>query len=277
MTTLAVPQMPRFAADLDASAERLDAQGIAIRRWGTGRPLVLFHGNHGSWLHWARCVPLLSAERSLYLIDLPGFGESANVEFTDFTAYSEALIPALSSVLPDGRVTIGGFSLGSIVALHLYPALRERVDRVIQVGAPSLTDGLNRSDREMIRWKDLPESERPAAHAHNLRQLMLPPDAVADDDSIGIQAVVTAQARLRMNRTSPGNRAHRIIRETKPVITAIWGEGDVIVKGLFPSAEARLSGLENGSTMHVIPGAAHWVQHEKPDEVARLILSDSRA
>lgn len=276
--TLDIPQtaLPRFAARLDAAAERLDADGIAVRRWGDGPPMVLLHGNHGSWLHWARCVPLLSGERSLYLIDMPGFGESADAEFGDgFFDYAAPIARLIAALIPAGPVTLGGFSLGSIVALHAYPALKDRVDRVIQVGAPSLTDGLDSSRGEMRRWRDLPTvEERNAAHAHNLGQMMLHSPGAIDAETVALQSINTGSARLRINRESHGNRAHRIIREERPRITAVWGEHDRMVSNRFPSAQARLDGLANGSVMHVIPGAAHWVQHEKPDEVARLILRD---
>ncbi|MEG0677914.1 MAG: alpha/beta fold hydrolase, partial [Comamonas sp.] len=41
------------------------------------RPLVLLHGGSGSWTHWARVIdPLLLSGYTLWLADLPGFGES---------------------------------------------------------------------------------------------------------------------------------------------------------------------------------------------------------
>src|SRR5258705_3698900 len=46
------------------------------RRWGSGRPVVLIHGGAGSWLHWIRNVEALSQSRTVWVPDLPGFGDS---------------------------------------------------------------------------------------------------------------------------------------------------------------------------------------------------------
>jgi pimeloyl-ACP methyl ester carboxylesterase len=47
---------------------------------GAGRPLVLVHGGHGSWLHWVRNIEALSAKRTLWIPDLPGYGDSSALQ-----------------------------------------------------------------------------------------------------------------------------------------------------------------------------------------------------
>jgi pimeloyl-ACP methyl ester carboxylesterase len=54
---------------------------VCWRRFGAEEespnpPLVLLHGGHGSWMHWLRNVEALSAGRTLWLPDLPGFNDS---------------------------------------------------------------------------------------------------------------------------------------------------------------------------------------------------------
>jgi len=61
---------------LDALAARHDVPfdngTMRWRRFGSGRPLVLVHGGHGSWLHWVRNIAALSASHELWIPDLPG-------------------------------------------------------------------------------------------------------------------------------------------------------------------------------------------------------------
>lgn len=53
---------------------------IRWRRWGgQGRPLVLLHGGHGSWLHWVRNIEALAERREVWVPDMPGYGDSAEV------------------------------------------------------------------------------------------------------------------------------------------------------------------------------------------------------
>src|SRR5690349_14699663 len=44
--------------------------------WGEGAPILLLHGNHGSWRHWARNVLDLAERFTVLVPDLPGNGES---------------------------------------------------------------------------------------------------------------------------------------------------------------------------------------------------------
>ena len=70
-------------ARVDALSTRHDPVhgGVRVRwrRFGTDTtrpPLVLLHGGHGSWMHWLRNAEALSAGRTLWLPDMPGFNES---------------------------------------------------------------------------------------------------------------------------------------------------------------------------------------------------------
>ena len=44
------------------------------RVWGSGEPLILFHGGSGSWTHWIRNIPELSRHYELWVADIPGLG-----------------------------------------------------------------------------------------------------------------------------------------------------------------------------------------------------------
>jgi pimeloyl-ACP methyl ester carboxylesterase len=41
------------------------------------KPLVLLHGGSGSWTHWLRNVEHLSQFRTVWALDIPGFGDSS--------------------------------------------------------------------------------------------------------------------------------------------------------------------------------------------------------
>ena len=70
-------------AGLDSKACRqyIAHQGCTVywRRFGDGPPLVLIHGGHGNWMHWIRNIEVLAQEHTLWIPDLPGFGDSTDL------------------------------------------------------------------------------------------------------------------------------------------------------------------------------------------------------
>ena len=106
-------------ASLEAVCERIERplQGrqMVWRTVGSGPTLVLLHGGHGCWLHWARVIPELSARFTLYMPDMPGYGESTLTPsegfhelVTQLQLSLDALVGAQTSVL------LAGFSFGAL-------------------------------------------------------------------------------------------------------------------------------------------------------------------
>lgn len=97
---------------------------------GQGQPLVLIHG----WgMHsgiWQPLVKRLSKDYMLYLVDIPGHGNSRPIE--PYHLYNLAdeiaeMIPGVSDVL--------GWSFGGLVAQSIALAQPDRVRRLILVGS----------------------------------------------------------------------------------------------------------------------------------------------
>ena len=59
---------------------------VSWRQYGdaSNEPLLLIHGGHGSWMHWARNIDVLSEKFSLFVVDLPGYGDSSDPLFGEF-------------------------------------------------------------------------------------------------------------------------------------------------------------------------------------------------
>ena len=68
-----------FVEGVAAEAQRIETPcgdgSMVWRVWGSGPPLVLFHGGYGSWMHWIRNVLVLAREFTVIAPDLPGLGE----------------------------------------------------------------------------------------------------------------------------------------------------------------------------------------------------------
>lgn len=75
---------------------------------GRGSPIVFFHGWGFDHHVWDFLIPCLVDHHQIYLVDLPGFGETPNMDWEDF---KEALIKQLPS-----EFALVGWSMGGLVA-----------------------------------------------------------------------------------------------------------------------------------------------------------------
>jgi pimeloyl-ACP methyl ester carboxylesterase len=101
------------------------AGSLVWRAWGEGPPVVLLHGADGAWSQWVRNIDALCAGRTVWAVDLPGFGDSALPSAADHPAIAQALADGLRRLLgPALPAPVVGFSFGGVVAAHLaalYP------------------------------------------------------------------------------------------------------------------------------------------------------------
>ncbi len=97
---------------------------------GQGKPLVLLHG----WgMHsgvWQPLVKRLSKDYMLYLVDLPGMGNSRPVE--PYHLYN--LADEVAEIIP-GVCDVIGWSLGGLVAQSIAVNQPDRIRRLVLVGS----------------------------------------------------------------------------------------------------------------------------------------------
>jgi pimeloyl-ACP methyl ester carboxylesterase len=252
---------------------RFEGGRVVWRCFGKGKPLVLLHGGHGSWLHWARNVRALAAHRAVWVPDLPGYGDSAPPPE-----------PTLRSLLDTTHHTLGalvgactpidlvGFSFGGLVAAHL--ALRRGgVSRLALLG-PAGHGGTRRPRGGLRSWRQAYEHWDVAALAelmrHNLWVHMLHHPASIEDLALRIHTDACLKARFHSKPISrAGGLGDCLARFCRPVLLA-WGEHDVTAEPA--QAASLLTGSRNDCSVHVVPNAGHWVQFEAADAVNTLLL-----
>jgi pimeloyl-ACP methyl ester carboxylesterase len=100
---------------------------LAHERAGSGPPLLLVHGIGSRRQVWGPVLERLAAEREVVTVDLPGFGESADLP-AGVTPTLDAHVDAVVAFLDQqglDEIDVGGNSMGGGVALEL--ARRGRV------------------------------------------------------------------------------------------------------------------------------------------------------
>jgi 2-hydroxy-6-oxonona-2,4-dienedioate hydrolase len=264
-------------ARIERSASRHETmcagRRVVWRRFGKGPALVLLHGGHGNWLHWVRNIEPLSRHRTLWLPDMPSYGDSDDLgvdgrapdamgRMVDAVAGSMA-----EMVGPDALpVDLAGFSFGGFVAARL--AARGLVRRLALIG-PAGHGSRRPPSRELVDWRGLPLSDQPAALHHNVATLML-----HDPASIDAMALEVYESQLRTSRfnskaiSRSGGLQAALAAHPGPVLLA-WGAHDItaVPQELAPQLAAGCRDAE----WRIVEGAGHWVQYERAEEVSSLL------
>lgn len=271
------PSAPDPAATLaafEARARRFEtpcgAGSLVWRSWGSGPPVLLAHGSHGGWSHWIRNIETLAQVRTLWVPDLPGYGESASAPATDHAGIAAVLASGLRRLVPSGLpLDFIGFSFGGVVGAYFAAFHPELVRRLILVGTGGLDTPMGQI--EMRRLRGLEGSERRAAHRANLLALMLHDPASVDD--LALQMHESNGARARLDPT-PLVLPDKLL-DALPLLTvqidAIWGELDRPHPNP-PVQEAVLRRFQPQLDFRVIRGAGHWAMYERPEEFNRAVI-----
>jgi pimeloyl-ACP methyl ester carboxylesterase len=252
-------------ADMERRAARYETpcgEGRMVwHTWGAGPPLLLLHGSHGAWTHWIRNINELAESRTLWVPDLPGYGESAvPARADDGRSFAEALATGLRQLAGAAVVAdVAGFSLGGVFGGHLAAIAPELVRRLIMVGTGGL--GTPHGAAVTVRLRGLEGDARRAARRANLNAAMIHDLRNVDDLALYIQETNAPRARVNPAGMVLPDKLLDVLPRIRVRIGAIWGECDALHPN--PALQhAVLKRFQPGMDFCVIPNAGHWAMYE---------------
>ncbi len=247
--------------------------GLAVRYWGKGAPLVLFHGGMGSWTHWCRNIETLAHKFTVIAVDLPGYGDSIDAAVRSEDAYIEWVADVFSEIVaslaPAGLV---GFSFGAVVAAGVAARTARQVGRLSLLGP----GGFGYRTGNSIVLKKLPKGDADPVEvreitAFNLGQWMLSSVPDVDDPVIDIQLRNLARSRFDNREISAKDRLVPDLAKLSCPIQLIWGGRDVLT---YPSIGVRLDrclAVRPDLKAEIMPEGGHWVAYECADAINSLL------
>jgi pimeloyl-ACP methyl ester carboxylesterase len=253
-------------AALDSHARRFETPcgdgSMVWRTWGSGPPLLLLHGSHGSWLHWIRNIEALAEKRTLWVADLPGYGESAMPPRIDHATITGILADGIRRLIPaELPADVVGFSYGGLLGAYLAAREPALVRRLVLVDTGGIDTPMGRLS--LRGFRKLAGEERRAALRDNLLSLMIHDPAHVDALALHVQEIDSLRA--GMNPTDlvlPDKLIAPLAKITAP-LAAIWAEFDQ--PHPVPAVqEAVLRQHCPNIVFRVIADAGHWVMYEQP-------------
>jgi len=115
---------------------------IYYEEYGSGMPLLLFHGGFGSIHDFQQVIPKLSKHFRVIAVDSPGHGRSNQADSLSFGLMTDYFSNMIDLFKLDS-INIIGYSDGGIAALLLAAKRPDKVKKIIASGVNSRMDGIN--------------------------------------------------------------------------------------------------------------------------------------
>lgn len=293
-----------FIAALEAEAQRylVPFRGghVAWRRFGAGPALVLLHGGHGRWLHWARNIRAWATRHTVWVPDLPGYGESDAPPEPTLASLVAVTMDTLDALVGhDEPVALAGFSFGGLVAATmaaitasaaaagthadtdaigqatLSPAARRAPFTHLALLGTGGHGGVRRPRGALRPWREAAARHDRAGLAevmrHNLLMHMLHEAASVDALALHIHTDACLRTRFHSKSISLAGGLGRALDAYRGPLLLAWGEHDVTAD---PEAVTPiLSAGREGCRTRILPGAGHWLPYERSEEINPWVLA----
>ncbi|MHB8469650.1 MAG: haloalkane dehalogenase [Gaiellaceae bacterium] len=250
---------------------------------GDGDPVLLLHGEPTWSFLWRKIIPPLAARARALAPDLIGFGRSDKPTDGGWYTYDRhvAAIAGLVEALDLRRLTLVVHDWGGPIGLRVAVEHEERVDRLVVLDT-GIAAGSPPSER-WLRFRDvvrrlggeldigrLVEAGTSAGLADDVRAAYDAPFPTPESKAGSIAFPELVPTEPEHPSAAAMTRVHEALRSwTKPALV-VWGADDSVLPA---HVAERFVELMPGATGPVlIDGASHFLQEDKPAEVAAAIL-----
>lgn len=253
-------------------------------------PLVLLlHGFPEFWRAWGRQLDLLAAAGlRVWAVDQRGYNLSdkpAGVDAYNLNVLSDDVVGLLDAA-GVARAAIVGHDWGAAVAWWTANRYPERVTRMVAISVPHpvvLQRQLRKSWRQRLRssyiaFFQIPALPEAMLRAGNWRSLVRTVRDSARPRTFSEEDFATLRdAWLQPGAMTAMLNWYRAVRKTPrlpslhiaPPTLIIWGADDNFIGREAAVASAALCA---DARLEFIEHATHWVHHEEPEIVGRLLL-----
>jgi 2-hydroxy-6-oxonona-2,4-dienedioate hydrolase len=250
---------------------------------GDGPPLLMLHGSGpgvSGWANFGANLPAFTADFTVYLLDLPGFGGSYAPEANPMIAAPGAALDFLDG-LALGSLPVLGNSMGGGVAARIAADHPDRVTRLAAIGGiglPLLSPSPPEGIKLLVEFIDDPTRDR----LLKWMESMVYDTAILTEEfvqsrwdaatnpatSAGIKRVYSRKMLTAMrSRAGAADQVALLTRIQAPTLV-MFGRDDRVTP--LDSALSVLRLIPRGE-LHVFPDCGHWAMIERKTEFESVV------
>ena len=263
---------------------------------GDNPPIVLMHGFPDDHHIYERLLPLLGPRRAI-AFDWHGYGRSGRSELRGFSMKEHVSeLESLLDALDIERTVLVGHDASGPDAVAFAVAHPQRVAHLVLLNTmfghlpslrlPEMIQLL--ADPDLIPLADAMVNDE----AQRLWLLQLTADHwgmdALDPQGVAVQSILPqffgsaeqTDALTAIRAWTAGlfdslSEQDELVntgalRDLQVPVSVIFGGGD---RYLDPSLAREIAGLFTGASLHIVPAASHWPQHDQPQLVADLLAT----
>jgi pimeloyl-ACP methyl ester carboxylesterase len=268
------------------------AVGVPTFDRGTGRPVVLIHGQPGEGSDWEPLTAVLEDEYRVLAPDRPGWGNDGE-RALGIAGNADWFESLLAERVGDEAVIAVGHSFGGGIALSIALRHPARVRALVLVGSVGHAVALSRLDRllasppwgdAIVRVGTLGAKGLVSLTRRALTRIERAAGIIGRAERISMMRVLAGQEPLdgsALRSFSVEQRA--LVDETAELQRALptIGVPTVVVAGTHdlvvgPAASRALAASIPGAELHLVAGAGHLLPLEAPARLAALIARYDR-
>ena len=247
---------------------------------GSGPPVLLLHGWPTNAQLWRHALPLVGQGRRAIALDLPGFGDSAKPDASYSFRFYDRVLTGFLEALGIDRVGLVVHDLGGPIGLHWAVGNRARVTDLTLLNTLVFPE-MSWAVKAFVGASQLPGLRTLLASQWGLKRAMR--FGVVDKSRIDAEVTEIYQRpfRTREARQALLKTAHGLNPKGFDTIAAGIGGFEVPVRLIYGEADRilpdvaltmrRVKELLPQAEVTPIPRCSHFLQEDRPQEVARLL------
>ena len=250
----------------------VNGKTVSYYEEGKGNPIVLLHGFCGSMKYWDKVITELSEHYRVIALDLPGHGESSNLEGSTTIEDMAVHIKGLLDYLNLTQVSMFGHSLGGYVTLAFAERFRQMLNGFSLIHSTAFPDSEEAKEGREASVEKV-KKEGISAFIDGLIPKLFSPDSLEKNENdiktakeIGYSTSTEGAIKTLLAMKNRPER-NSILEEAEIPVLLIAGDKDQIIP-----FEKTFSVSKSNIKHVLIKDSGHMSMYENPSELINQML-----